>query len=114
MRRSSLIYACILLAAGCLDAGAQARSPRAVLDQYCVTCHNQKLKTAGLMLDNADLDHAGANTELWEKVLRKLRSREMPPPGRPRPDEAGYTEVSAFLEKTLDDAAAVHPTPGRV
>ena len=59
MRRRSLIYVCIVLAAY-LDAGAQALSPREVLDKYCVTCHNQSLKTAGLMLDRAELDHAGA------------------------------------------------------
>ena len=114
MRRSSLLYVCIVLAT-CLNAGAQATSsPRAVLDKYCVTCHNQTLKTAGLMLDKADLGHAGASADLWEKVLRKIRSREMPPPGKPRPDEATYTAITASLEKTLDDAASADPNPGRV
>lgn len=115
MRRSSLICVCILLtAASRLDAGAQTAVPRAVLDKYCVTCHNQTLKTAGLILDKADIDHAGAGADVWEKVLRKLRSREMPPPGRPRPDEATYTAMTAFLEKTLDDVASANPNPGRV
>src|SRR5438093_9625979 len=97
MSRWSLFHICILLlAAGYLD--VQARpvqdTPGAVIDKYCVTCHNERLKTAGLTLDKADIDHAGASPELWEKVLRKLRTREMPPPGRPRPDSATYTALS--------------------
>ncbi len=95
-------------------AAAQTLSPRAVLDQYCVTCHNQRLKTAGLMLDQAGIDHAGASAEIFEKVLRKLRSGEMPPPGRPRPDAATVAMMTAFLEKSLDDAASARPNPGRV
>src|SRR5215510_8179937 len=80
--------------------------PRAVIDKYCVTCHNERLKTAGLMLDKADVDHVGSSPEIWEKVLRKLRAREMPPSGSPRPDTETYTAVSALLEKMLDDAAS--------
>src|ERR1044071_7568477 len=114
MRLSFSICVCLLAAVCCLDAAAQAVSPRAVLDQYCVTCHNEKLKTAGLMLDKADLNDVGAHTDSWEKVLRKLRSGEMPPPGRPRPDAATYASMTAFLEKALDTAAAARPNPGRV
>jgi len=88
--------------------------PRAVIDQYCVGCHNERLKIAGLMLDKADIDHAGSRAEIWEKVLRKLHTREMPPPGRPRPDSATYTAMSAALEKMLDDTATANPNPGRV
>ena len=61
-------------------------SQRAVLDQYCVTCHNQKLKTAGLMLDKLDLAQVGEHAEQWEKVVRKLRAGMMPPAGLPRPE----------------------------
>src|SRR5262245_16537526 len=111
MRRSSFIYVWFLLIAGSFDARAQLLAPRAVLDQYCVTCHNEKLKTAGLMLDKADVEHPAASAEIWEKVLRKLRAGEMPPAGRPRPDAASYTALSAFLEKTLDEAAASNPHP---
>ena len=95
-------------------AGAQNVAPRVVLNQYCVTCHNQQLKVAGLMLDKADLDHVGASADVWEKVLRKLRAGEMPPPGRQRPDPATYASMTAFLEKALDDAALANPNPGRV
>ena len=60
-------------------------SQRRVLDRYCVTCHNQKLKTAGLMLDEADVSNPGAGAEVWEKVVRKLRTGTMPPPSMPQP-----------------------------
>src|SRR5262245_34062036 len=116
MRRSLLVFACIVwIAVGCpFAAAAQTVSPRAVLDKYCVSCHNQSFKTAGLMLDKADVEHAGVNPEIWEKVLRKLRAGEMPPPGRPRPDAATYTAITSFLEKALDEAASTNPNPGRV
>jgi hypothetical protein len=90
-------------------APAQPTTPRAVLDKYCVTCHNQRLKTAGLMLDKAEPD-----AQTWEKVLSKLSAREMPPPKSPRPDDATYTATTAQIEKLLDDEAAAHPNPGRV
>jgi hypothetical protein len=66
------------------------------------------------MLDRTDADHPGSNAQTFEKVLHKARSREMPPPGMPRPDEATYAAVTAQLEKMLDDAAAANPNPGRV
>ena len=87
---------------------------RAVLDRYCVTCHNARLKTAGLLLDQMDVDHVGSNRDVWEKVARKLRTREMPPPAAPRPDETTYRSVSSLLETSLDAAAAAAPHPGRV
>src|SRR5215469_887340 len=87
----------------CLLAQTPQSSARAVLDKYCVTCHNERLKTAGLMLDRADADHPGSDPETFEKVLRKVRSREMPPAGMPRPDEAAYAAVTMQLEKMLDD-----------
>src|SRR5438552_2822111 len=88
--------------------------PRAVIDKYCVTCHNGKLKTAGLLLDALDPDHAGDHADVWEKVARKLRTGEMPPPGAPRPDPATYADVTAQIEAALDAVAAAKPNPGRV
>src|SRR3984957_9158617 len=88
---------------------------RAVLDQYCVTCHNQKLKTAGLLLDKMDLAHVGDQAEAWEKVVRKLRAGMMPPQGLPRPAPAAYEALTVTLENELDRAAAAKPklaTPG--
>ena len=60
--------------------------PRALLDQYCVTCHNEKLKTGGLELDKLDYDQVGVHAETWEKVVRKVRAGMMPPAGARRPD----------------------------
>ena len=69
-----------------------------VLNKYCVTCHNGRLKTAGLLIDSLDLDTSPDQAQQWEKVVTKLRTGEMPPPGRPRPDAATYSAVAASLE----------------
>ncbi len=90
-----------------------ASSHRETLNRYCVTCHNQPLKTAGLMLDVADMDQLGKDALIWEKVLRKLRTRQMPPGGMPRPDEPTYEGLIAYLENGLDSIAVSHPKPGR-
>jgi hypothetical protein len=87
-------------------------SDRAVLDQYCVTCHNQRLKTGGLSLEGLDAASAGARPDVWEKVVRKLQARAMPPQGARRPDEATYQRLQLALESRLDAAAAAHPDPG--
>ena len=96
-------------------ASAAAPSQRAVLNRYCISCHNEKLKTGGLALDALDIDHVGENVTAWEKTVRKLRVRAMPPagPGRPRPDEASYESLISFLESSLDHAAVEKPNPGR-
>jgi hypothetical protein len=86
-----------------------AAQPRKVIDQYCVTCHNQKLKTAGLMLDTLDLAQIGRDSQTWEKVVRKLRAGMMPPQGIPRPDAATYEALTVSLENELDRAAAAKP-----
>src|ERR1700686_5886009 len=75
-----------------------ATEPRAVLNTYCVTCHNGKLKTADLLLDTLDLARAGDHAQEWEKVAGKFRTAEMPPPGLPRPDRAIYTGMAARIE----------------
>jgi mono/diheme cytochrome c family protein len=87
-------------------------APAAVFNRYCVTCHSSRLKTAGLVIDPADVNDPGANPELWEKVVRKLRSSAMPPAGAPRPDQGTYDAVASFLETELDRAAATKPDPG--
>jgi len=94
---------------------ASAPSPqRALLDRYCVTCHNQRLKTGGLTLDAMDVADVGAAPEVWEKVVQKLRGGMMPPSGRPRPDPEAYEGFRSWLENSLDAAAAVTTEPGRV
>jgi mono/diheme cytochrome c family protein len=94
-------------------APAPASQYRAVLNRYCVTCHNEKLNTAGLQLDKADVENISAGAEVWEKVVWKLRTTSMPPAGAPRPDPATYKSFATYLEKALDSAAAANPNPGR-
>jgi hypothetical protein len=97
-----------------LPATLQAQNPAEVLTQYCVTCHNARLKTAGLVIDPAETAHVSTKPELWEKVIRKLRSGAMPPAGSPRPSPATYDAVATFFESELDRAAAAKPNPGTV
>ena len=86
---------------------------RALLGRYCFTCHNETLKTAGLVLSAVDAENPVAGAEVWEKVIRKLRTRGMPPAGMPRPAEAEYDSFATYLETVIDQSAAAHPNPGR-
>ena len=86
---------------------------RALLDRYCVTCHNERLQTAELSIERLDVANVGADAEVWEKVVRKLRASAMPPVGRPRPDKPAYDGFVSWLETGLDRAAAARPNPGR-
>ena len=88
--------------------------PRALLDKYCVTCHNDRLKTANLSLQGLDLAKVGEHTELWEKVVRKLRAGVMPPPDLPRPTLAEYDGLRDWLEAEVDRAAVAKTNPGSV
>jgi hypothetical protein len=90
-----------------------APAERALLNQYCVTCHNQKLKTADLELDKLDTAHVADHAEKWELVVRKLRSGMMPPSGLPRPGWTTYQSMITWLEGELDKNASTHlPPPG--
>jgi mono/diheme cytochrome c family protein len=97
-------------------AAAAVSTERAVLDRYCVGCHNDRLSSGGLTLSTGavDPDRVSRDLTVWEKVVRKLRARAMPPPatGRTRPDEPTYDALIAYLEHALDQAAAEHPDPG--
>jgi hypothetical protein len=84
----------------------------ATLTRYCITCHNDRLQTAGLILDPAGLARVGERIEVWEKVLRQLRSGTMAPPGAPRPQPEAYTRASAYLIRELENTAAAHPNAG--
>jgi hypothetical protein len=84
-----------------------------MLDRYCVTCHNQRLVTAGLKLDEADVANPGEGAEIWEKVVRKLRTGMMPPPNMPQPSMEDRRALLSWLETSLDKAAASKPNPGR-
>jgi hypothetical protein len=90
-----------------------ATPQRATLDRYCVTCHNQRLKTGGMTLDTSDVSNPSADAERWEKVIGKLRSGAMPPHAAPQPDPTVRKELVNFLETSLDRVAAARPNPGR-
>jgi hypothetical protein len=93
---------------------APSTSPqRALINQYCVSCHNDKLKTAGLALNTVSVENVGQNPDVWEKVLRKVHARYMPPTGVPRPDEKAYESLVTYLETSLDQLSASKPNPGR-
>jgi cytochrome c5 len=93
----------------------QSGAYRAMLDQYCVTCHSNQLRTANLVLekDRVDIEHVGRTADAWEKVLHKLRTGAMPPAGRPRPETGIVEAFVRWLETALDDAASADPNPGR-
>jgi mono/diheme cytochrome c family protein len=88
-------------------------SPRRLVDRYCVTCHNERLKTADLRLDRLDIDNPGVEAEVWEKVVRKVHTGTMPPPNVPQPSKDDRRALLTWLETSLDAAAAVRPNPGR-
>jgi mono/diheme cytochrome c family protein len=93
---------------------SSAATYRAVVNQYCVVCHNEQLRTAGLVLSKLDLANVPEGAEVWEKVIGKLRTGAMPPAGMPRPDKSTYDGFATYLETSLDAAAAAKPNPGRV
>jgi hypothetical protein len=86
---------------------------RAAINRYCAGCHNEKLKSGGLALDTLGVENVNQHPGAWEKVVRKLRARMMPPIGLPRPDERTYDALVSSIAASLDSAAAAHPNPGR-
>src|SRR5437764_909685 len=108
----------VAVAGAALGAPPQPVSPgsavdRAVLDRYCTGCHNSKTKTGGLDLVAASAERVDKSPAVWEKVVRKLTARYMPPAGLPKPDERTYDALIATLVKSLDATAAAKPNPGR-
>jgi hypothetical protein len=109
----------VMFAVGATGIGRSQQAPatvspeQATTKRYCFGCHNSKAKMGGFTLDTLDMAHAGKNSDAWEKVVRKLRTRSMPPAGLPRPDERAYTSLQASIESSLDKASAQKPNPGR-
>src|SRR5262249_7365993 len=111
----------VFLAAGAVCVGSPQQQtgatsspdapPRALVEHYCAGCHNDRLKSGGLTLTSAAAQKIGQNTAVWEKVVRKLRARSMPPAGLPRPEETTYESVVSSLESSLDRIAAAKPDP---
>jgi hypothetical protein len=126
LRRCVVVVAIALCAAVYVDAARTSlvqppstttaqtpASPRAVLDRYCVTCHNARLKRGDLVLEGLDVEHVGSNAATWEKVVKKLQAGVMPPADSPRPAKEIYQGVLSTLERSLDQAADAVPNPGR-
>ncbi len=107
----------VLLPAAALQAqnspSTAAATHRAALEQYCIGCHSGPTPFAGLNLQALDIGNLEANGTIWEKVLRKLRNREMPPAGMPRPDAATYEALVKYIETERDRLAEAKPNPGR-
>lgn len=93
---------------------ATGTEAQAMVDQYCVRCHNDVRRTAFLELDRYDATDPAAHPEIWERVATKLRARAMPPGGARRPDEETYRAVAGWLESELDAAWALNPNVGRI
>src|SRR5438552_3441408 len=118
-RRASISGCVAAVLAGGVLCRVEAQQPPAalsvpsVVNRYCVSCHNDRLKSGGLALATVGSHEVAQDPDVWEKVLRKVRARQMPPIGTPRPDDATYEAVIASLETSLDRAAAAAPNPGR-
>ena len=114
----------ITCALGFALVGVQAQTPaapaqsvpstqRQFLDRYCASCHNDRLKTGGLSFEHTDVSRPDAQPEIWEKVVRKLRTGVMPPPNMQQPPKPDRLAMAAWLENSLDAAWAAKPDPGR-
>jgi len=122
-RMSALLLAGSLVSTCCADkplAPPSSRNPLSdqasferFVESNCIDCHDNTAMTAGLALDDLIADDIGRNQESWENVVRKLSARQMPPSETPRPDEEEYAAAIAWLESSLDAAAATRPNPGR-
>src|SRR5215831_15507434 len=114
------VSAALLVASGLIfvnTAAAAAQTPTrdygAVVNKYCVTCHNARAKTAGLALDNANVADPAATADIWEKAIRKMRVGMMPPQSAPHPDAETQASLITYLVTSLDRSVAAHPNPGR-
>jgi cytochrome c551/c552 len=119
MNRAITIAGLVAIAAASVLQSTRAQTPstqtsgeQALLSRYCISCHNERTKTAGLMLDKLDFAHPGKDAESWETAVRKIRAGMMPPAGAPRPDRATLDAFAEKLEGELDRAAAANPNPG--
>jgi hypothetical protein len=125
MNKKFLIFFCGLCAflsltssliSGAQTAPAPAQAPAALdtalINQYCITCHNQRAKVGGLTLDTLDYEHLDKDAATWEKVVRKIKTGMMPPSGVRRPERQALDAFANEVEKRLDAAAVRNPNPG--
>ncbi len=108
--KAAILAAAFILA---LTAHARAAPPAAMVERYCISCHDADTKKGDIDLDSILRDDVAAHGDTWEKVIRQLNARQMPPVGKKRPDEKSYSATAEALAKDLDANAALHPQPGR-
>ena len=124
IRRGSCLFSWLpMVLVACSTLGSQPPASRSsssatspvtlFVNQYCVTCHDSEVKKGGLDLDRISLEDVTRQPGAWERVVRKLRARQMPPAGKDRPDERTYDAIVKQLASALDRASARHPNPGR-
>ena len=116
MRRAILAVSVLIASAVAFHAQTPAPTAqdRALLNQYCIGCHSEQLKTGNLVLEKLDPANPGGQVDVWEKVVRKVRAGMMPPAGAPRPERAVLDSFAGRLEGALDREAAAHPNPGAI
>ena len=113
MKRGLLLSAALMLIApGGVDAQREPSTPQKLVEQYCATCHSDRVRAGGLSLAGLDIEQAGTQALVWEKAVRKLRTGMMPPAGAPRPDRVTLDRLAARVEEVLDKSAASTPNPG--
>jgi hypothetical protein len=112
LRLWTLVIGAVSLCAQPTQPASTSSPERALLNKYCITCHNDKLKTAGLSLQALNPERVGPDAAVWEKVVGKLRGAAMPPAGAPQPDKTAALEFASYLEAGLDRAAMETPNPG--
>ncbi|MEJ1964149.1 MAG: DUF1592 domain-containing protein [Gammaproteobacteria bacterium] len=91
-----------------------AKKHWSMVEKYCFDCHNTTDWAGGIAFDSMTLDNIPAEAETWEKAIRRLRGRLMPPPGKPQPENEAISSFVTYLETSLDSAAAGHAHVGRV
>lgn len=108
----SILFLVLLLCMAKSFAQGSVDDYQQTLDRYCITCHNETLKTANLMLDQVDISNVGEHPQIFERVITKLTLKQMPPVGMPRPDDSFYESFPAYLSDSLDELAKSNPNPG--
>ena len=121
MKMNRFIGIAIATVLAFVSAGIATQSPvstvasrKALLDQYCVNCHNADDKVAGIAFDTMDLSRISRDADVWEKAIKKLKGGMMPPPGAKQPERATVVAFASWLETSLDAAAAAAPNPGSI
>jgi Protein of unknown function (DUF1592)/Protein of unknown function (DUF1588)/Protein of unknown function (DUF1595)/Protein of unknown function (DUF1587)/Protein of unknown function (DUF1585)/Planctomycete cytochrome C len=114
IRSFAQCFAMMAAASAALWAQGSRQVAEGVVNDYCLDCHNAQMKTGGVVLDPATLAQPASNAEIWERVIKQLRAKSMPPVGNPRPDDAAYAQFRSYLETALDKTAAAKPNAGEL